>query len=338
MHQVVSNQLDIDRRLSVAPMMERTDRHFRYFLRLISHRTLLYTEMVHARAVLNGDRERMLGYSAEEHPVALQLGGSEPRDLARAAAAGESMGYDEINLNVGCPSDRVQAGRFGACLMKEPDTVARCVEAMRREVHVPVTVKCRIGVDELDHFDHLAGFIATVADAGCEVFVIHARKAWLKGLSPKENRNKPPLDYDRVLAIRETFPQYRFVLNGGIRDLDQASHWLEQVDGVMLGRAVCDDPWLLAEADERIYQDRSAATRDRIATALAYADYAERRHAAGVPARLLLRNIHGLFQGRPGARRWRRALTEGLAAKDGRGPKALIESALQVMEEGARAA
>lgn len=311
-------------------MMERTDRHFRYFLRLISHRTLLYTEMVHARAVLNGDRGRVLAFSAEEHPVALQLGGSHPADLAAAAELGESYGYDEINLNCGCPSDRVQAGRFGACLMKEPETVAECIRAMQEQVTVPVTIKCRIGVDELDSREFLADFIGTLYEAGCRVFAVHARKAWLQGLSPRENRNRPPLDYERVRTVAAEFPDARFLLNGGIRDLDSAREWLAHFDGVMIGRAACDNPWILAEADRQIFgEDR--APGDRFAVARAYADYAEAQYRAGVPTRLLLRNLHGLFQGVPGARHWRRTLSEGMPDRDRRGPAALIESALEAV-------
>lgn len=320
----------LDRRLAVAPMMDWTDRHFRYLLRLISRRTLLYTEMIHARAVLQGDRDRLLGFSAEEHPVALQLGGSDPADLAAAAAIGAQAGYDEINLNCGCPSDRVQAGRFGACLMQEPQTVAHCVEAMAERASVPVTVKCRIGVDDQDSEAFLEEFIGTLYEAGCRGFAVHARKAWLKGLSPRENRNRPPLDYDRVKAVAGRFPDAAFLLNGGIRDLDTAAEWLDHFDGVMIGRAACENPWMLADADRCVFgEDRRP--EDRAAVARAYAEYAQARFREGVPTRLLVRNLHGLFQGLPGARRWRRTLSEGMPDREGRGPAALIESALESM-------
>jgi len=233
-------------RFSVAPMMERTDRHCRYFLRLLSSRALLYTEMVTADAVLHGDRERLLGFDASEHPVALQLGGSDPSKLAEASRIGEEFGYDEINLNIGCPSDRVQSGRFGACLMAEPELVAGCVAAMRAAVSVPVTVKCRIGIDDQDAEESLDKFIDVVADTGCKTFIVHARKAWLQGLSPKENREVPPLDYGRIYRLKARRPDLTIVVNGGIETLPDAKAHLEHVDGVMVGRASYADPYLLA--------------------------------------------------------------------------------------------
>jgi len=336
----------LDRRLSVAPMMEWTDRHFRYFLRLISRRVFLYTEMVHARAVIAGDRQRLLGYSAVEHPLALQLGGSEPEVLAEAAAIAEGFGYDEVNLNVGCPSDRVQAGRFGACLMREPELVARCVAAMQDKVRIPVTVKCRIGVDDQDSDQALADFLGTVSSTGCPHVAVHARKAWLKGLSPKENRDVPPLEYDRVRAMRARFPELNMAINGGITCLDEAEAFLRDFDGVMMGRAVCTQPWLLAEADRRIFKDNDPKdnnpkdnnpgpeTLDRRSVAAAYAEYCEAQQAEGVPRSVLVRNIHGLFQGMPGARRWRRGLSEGMT--QAATAAEIIHSALSQVEDSSR--
>jgi tRNA-dihydrouridine synthase A len=245
--------MTLERRFSVAPMQEWTDRHDRYFLRLISRRALLYTEMIVADAVLRGPRERLLAFTAAERPLALQLGGADPAKLAAAAAAGEAFGYDEINLNVGCPSDRVAAGRFGACLMAEPETVAACVAAMRMVVAVPVTVKCRVGIDDRDGYDDLRGFIDRVADAGCTSFVVHARKAVLGGLSPKQNREVPPLRYELVYRLKQERSDLEIVLNGGIRDWDQIARHLAHVDGVMVGREAYQNPWFLAEADRRIW-------------------------------------------------------------------------------------
>ncbi|MCP1727015.1 tRNA-dihydrouridine synthase A [Natronospira proteinivora] len=301
----------LDHRLSVAPMMDWTDRHFRYFLRLISRRVLLYTEMVHARAVIQGRRDRLLAFSAIEHPLALQLGGSEPEVLAEAARIAEGQGYDEVNLNVGCPSDRVQAGRFGACLMREPALVADCVAAMKQAVSIPVTVKCRIGVDDQDSDAALSEFLDTVSATSCRHFAVHARKAWLKGLSPKQNRDIPPLDFDRVRLMRHRFPQLEIVINGGIQSLDEAETLLDDFHGVMIGRAACSNPWMLAEADQRLFGDK-AASLSRAEVAREYAAYCARMEVEGVPKSLLLRNIHGLFQGVPGARHWRRGLAENM--------------------------
>jgi len=242
----------------VAPMMDWTDRHCRFFQRLLSSRALLYTEMVTAEAILHGDRQRLLGFSAEEHPVALQLGGSDPRKLAEAARIGEGFGYDEINLNVGCPSDRVQEGRFGACLMAEPALVAECVAAMRQAVRVPVTVKCRIGIDDQDSEVALDAFVRAVAAAGCRTFIVHARKAWLQGLSPKENREIPPLDYDRVFRLKAARPDLEIVLNGGIGSLAEAHTHVRQVDGVALGRAAYQNPYLLAGVDGSLFGEAHA--------------------------------------------------------------------------------
>ncbi|HEX6996870.1 MAG TPA: tRNA dihydrouridine(20/20a) synthase DusA [Gammaproteobacteria bacterium] len=301
--------------LSVAPMMERTDRHCRYFLRLLAPHARLYTEMVTAQAVLRGDRRRLLAFHPAEHPVALQLGGSEPAELAAAARIGEAEGYDEINLNVGCPSDRVQAGCFGAALMLEPQRTADCVAAMRAAVGVPVTVKTRLGVDDRDSYEYLAAFVARLAAAGCRTVIVHARKAWLKGLSPKENREIPPLDYARVHRLKRDFPELEVIVNGGFTDAASAAAQLERVDGVMLGRAAYDDPWLMRELDERLFgarPDSAASDRPRPATraqaAEAYLAYVAAELAAGTPLKAMTRHVMGLYAGRPGARRWRRSL------------------------------
>ncbi len=296
-------------RLCVAPMMACTDRHDRYLLRLLSRRARLYTEMITTGAILFGDRRRLLGFDASEHPVALQLGGSQPADLARCAVIGEQWGYDEINMNVGCPSDRVQSGRFGACLMAEPQLVADCVAAMKEAVSIPVTVKTRIGVDDSDSFEELCRFITAVTDAGCEVVIIHARKAWLQGLSPKQNRSLPPLRYEVVYRVKQEFPGCRIVINGGITNLDQAEAHLGTVDGVMIGREAYANPYLLAEVDRRIYGVPGEPLTRRQALR-AYACYAERESARGVRLTALTRHVIGLFRGRPGARAWRRHLSE----------------------------
>ncbi|MGA7801184.1 MAG: tRNA dihydrouridine(20/20a) synthase DusA, partial [Gammaproteobacteria bacterium] len=288
-------------------MMDWTDRHCRYFLRLISRHTWLYTEMVTSGAVLHGDRERLLGFDPCEHPVALQLGGSEPAELAEAARISAAFGYDEINLNVGCPSDRVQSGRFGACLMVEPERVARSVAAMAAAVTVPVTVKTRIGVDEHDSYESLYGFVDAVAAAGCRTLIVHARKAWLQGLSPKENREVPPLRYDVVYRLKADFPDLEIVVNGGVHGLDEAQHHLRHVDGVMIGRQAYHNPYLLAAADGRIFGDTAQAP-SREAVAAALLPYVEEQLALGVPLQRVTRHILGLFQGVPGARAWRRHL------------------------------
>jgi tRNA-dihydrouridine synthase A len=314
--------MPIDRRLAVAPMLDWTDRHFRWFVRRITRRTLLYTEMVTTGALLHGgDRERFLGFDDDEHPVALQLGGSDPRELAVCARLGAERGYDEINLNVGCPSDRVQSGRFGACLMAEPALVADCVRAMRDAVDVPVTVKHRIGIDERDSYEALCDFVGTVAAAGCDAFVVHARKAWLSGLSPKENRSVPPLRYDVVHRLKCDFPGLAIVINGGIELLDAALAQLAHVDGVMLGRAAYHDPWVLARADERIFGNapRQLSRRE---VAEAMLPYIAARAAAGVPVNRVTRHLLGLFHGVPGARVWRRALS-GTGSGSGSGDQTL---------------
>lgn len=297
----------VDARLSVAPMMERTDRHCRYFLRLITRRTLLYTEMLTSTAVLHGDRARLLAFDDAEHPVALQLGGSEPGEMAAAARMAEERGFDEVNMNVGCPSRRVRAGRFGACLMAEPERVAECVAAMQSEVSIPVTVKTRIGIDHQDAYEDLAAFVHRVAEHGCRTFIIHARKAWLNGLSPKQNRDVPPLHYDRVQRLKQEFPSLRIVVNGGITGLAQAQRHLSLVDGVMIGREAYHNPYMLAQADRVIFGDtRTVATRREIVEA--FVAYAAQERGRGTPLARIVRHLTGLYQGVPGARRWRRAL------------------------------
>ena len=310
-------------------MMDWTDRHCRFFHRLLTRHALLYTEMVTAEAVLRGDRERLLGFSPDEHPVALQLGGSDAGKLAEAAAIGEAFGYDEINLNVGCPSDRVQEGRFGACLMLEPELVAECVAAMRRRVRVPVTVKCRIGVDEQDSEVALQRFVTLVSGAGCAMFIVHARKAWLKGLSPKENREIPPLDYARVFRLKADHPDLEIVLNGGIESLDDAVSYLDKVDGVALGRAAYQNPHLLAEVDCALFGG-TAASPSRRQVLEQLVPYAERHLRGGGRLNNIVRHVLGLYHGRPRARALRRHLSEQ-GPREGAGIGVLLE-AIEIAE------
>ena len=301
--------------VSVAPMMDWTDRHCRYFLRLISPSVLLYTEMVTAAALIHGDAARLLRHDPAEHPVALQLGGSDPAMMARAARMGAEAGYDEININVGCPSDRVQSGAFGACLMAEPLVVAECVDRMRASVDVPVTVKTRIGIDGMDSVEFLYAFVEAVLDAGCERLIVHARKAYLQGLSPKENRNVPPLNYARVYQLKRDFPATTVIINGGITSLAECETHLEQVDGVMIGRQAYQNPWLLTELES--LQERPATrptTRSDVVEAML--PYVERELSAGLPLNHITRHILGLFAGRPGARSWRRYLSENAHRPD----------------------
>ncbi|MEQ9813766.1 MAG: tRNA dihydrouridine(20/20a) synthase DusA, partial [Azospirillaceae bacterium] len=298
-------------RLSIAPMMDWTDRHCRYFHRLLSRRAVLYTEMVTSAAVVHGDAKRLIGFDPAEQPVVLQLGGSESAEMAEAARIAEGFGYAEVNINVGCPSDRVQSGRFGACLMAEPRTVAACVAAMRRAISIPVTVKCRIGIDDQDTERALDDLVEAVAGEGCAHVIVHARKAWLKGLSPRENRSVPPLDYDRVYRLKARRPDLFVTINGGIPDLDAAEAHLTRVDGVMLGRAAYETPWLLAEADSRIHGTGADPAGDRFAVVETMAEYADRQRAErGTPLNAVSRHMLGLFHGLPGARAWRRHLAE----------------------------
>ena len=302
-------------------MMDWTDRHCRYLLRLISRRVLLYTEMVPTGAVLHGDRVRFLGFDPAEHPLALQLGGAEPENLAACARLAEAQGYDEVNLNVGCPSDRVQQARFGACLMAEPALVAHCIAAMQNAVGIPVTVKSRIGIDDQDDYVDLLRFVDSVASVGCSSFTVHARKAWLEGLSPKQNREIPPLNYERVYRLKAERPDLEIVINGGIRSLDEAEAHLARVDGVMIGRAAYQDPYLLAEADRRLFGEPGPAV-SREAVVEAIIAYAQRETARGVPVKCITRHLLGLFNGVPGARAWRRSLSE-TAHRPGAGPEVI---------------
>ena len=321
-------------RLSVAPMMDWTDRHCRYMHRLMSRHTLLYTEMVTAPAIVHGDRDRLLGFAPQEHPVALQLGGSDPAQLAETAKVAEDYGYDEINLNCGCPSDRVQSGSFGAILMESPQLVAECVAAMRNVVEVPVTVKCRIGVDEQDPAAVLPDFLAQVSAAGVDRFSVHARKAWLQGLSPKENRDIPPLDYDLVIEMKGLFPHLHLSINGGIETLDAAEAFLSDgLDGIMIGRAAYHTPSdILLDADARIYDDPlNRSAEDVVHLMLPYiADHIQNGGKLGQVTRHML----GLFQGRPGARGWRRHLSQNAHA-DGAGPQVVLDALDHVTRQAA---
>lgn len=309
-----SSRRPLDRRVSVAPMMERTDRHFRYFLRLIAPRTLLYTEMITAHAVARGDRERLLAFDPAEHPLAIQLGGGDPDALAEAAAVAEARGYDEVNLNVGCPSNRVREGRFGAALMAEPGLVRRCVVAMKAATRLPVTVKCRIGIDGRDRYDDLRRFVDAVAEGGCESFIVHARKAVLGGLSPKENREVPPLRYDMVYRLKEELPHLEIVLNGGVRTLAAVDEALARADGAMIGREAYQDPYFLAAVEQRVFGAPPPPDRRQVLDG--FIAYARGECERGVPLHAMTRHILGLFQGVPGARAWRRRLSEHAHGND----------------------
>jgi len=299
---------DAQRRVAVAPMMDWTDRHCRYLLRLISPSVLLYTEMVTAAAILHGDRERLLAFDPAEHPLALQLGGSDPREMEAAARIAEDLGFDEVNMNVGCPSDRVQSGRFGACLMAEPGLVADCVAAMSGAVTIPVTVKSRIGIDDHEDYGFLRDFVAAVAAAGCRVFIIHARKAVLAGLSPKQNREVPPLRYEFVHRIKQDFPQLAVILNGGIRSLDHARAELAVVDGVMIGREAYHNPWILTGFEQQILDGQPPASRASVVGE--WMPHVQTQLDAGQKLSSMTRHALGLYAGQPGARAWRRVLSE----------------------------
>ena len=309
-------QGSIDRRLSVAPMMDCTDRHFRYLIRLVTRRTLLYTEMVTSAALVHGRRDHLLDFAEEEHPIALQLGGSDSGELARCARFAADRGFDEINLNVGCPSDRVRRGRFGACLMAEPDVVARCVEAMIAAGGLPVTVKTRIGIDDRDRYEDLVEFVEAIAGAGCRTIIVHARKAWLSGLSPKENREIPPLRYDVVYRLKADFPALEIIVNGGITSLDEAIAHNERVDGSMMGREAYRNPFVLADADRRIFGSGAPTTPDRIEIAGRMEAYARREVEHGARLHHVTRHMLGLFHATSGARRWRRHLSTEAAHRN----------------------
>lgn len=296
--------------ISVAPMMDWTDRHCRYFMRLLSPGVQLYTEMVTTAALCHGDAATLLQFDPSEHPLALQLGGSDPATMARAAKMGADAGYDEININIGCPSDRVQSGAFGACLMAKPKLVGDCVAAARDAVDIPVTVKTRIGIDDHDSFEFLQDFVATVAAAGCELFVVHARKAILSGLSPKDNRRIPPLNYDRVYEIKRAFPDLTIVLNGGITTIEQCRQQLEMVDGVMIGRKAYQQPWFLFELEQAMRAKDTVRQVEREQIIEQMYPYIEKQLRADVPLKRITRHLFGLFAGQAGARAWRRYLSE----------------------------
>ncbi|MGY4027272.1 tRNA dihydrouridine(20/20a) synthase DusA [Aeromonas rivuli] len=314
---------------SIAPMLDWTDRHCRYFHRLMSSQTLLYTEMVTTGAIIHGKGD-YLGYSEQEHPLSLQLGGSNPIDLAHCAKLAQQRGYDEINLNVGCPSDRVQNGRFGACLMGEPALVADCVKAMRDVVDIPVTVKTRIGIDDQDSYEFLQAFIEQVRDAGCDTFIVHARKAWLSGLSPRENREIPPLDYERVYRVKRDYPALTIALNGGVNALEQTLDHLQQVDGVMMGREAYQNPYILADVDRQLFgQTGSVPSRHEVVHMML--PYIEQELAKGNYLSHVTRHMLGLFQNMPGARAWRRHLSEN-ACKPGAGIQVVLDAMAKVPE------
>ncbi|MFZ0147742.1 MAG: tRNA dihydrouridine(20/20a) synthase DusA [Xanthobacteraceae bacterium] len=324
-------QQSLSHRFCVAPMMEWTDRHCRFFHRLLTRRALLYTEMLTTGAVLHGDRARLLRYDPAERPLALQVGGADPRALAQSAKIAAEWGFDEINLNVGCPSDRVQEGRFGACLMAEPGLVGDCVAAMRAAAAIPVTVKCRIGIDEQDPEAALAVFADAIERAGADALIVHARKAWLKGLSPKENREVPPLDYDRVYRLKAAHPRLTIVLNGGIAGVAEVRAHLDRVDGVMMGRAAYQQPWRLLTVDPSVFGDAPPLTSPHAAAA-ALIPYIERELADGVRLHAITRHLHGLFQGVPGARAFRRQLA-GAAASPQAGAALLREALTFIVDD-----
>ncbi len=322
-------------RLSIAPMMDWTDRHCRYFHRLLTERTRLYTEMVTTGALLHGDVPRHLNFNPEEHPVALQLGGSEPADLAHAAKLAQDWGYDEVNLNCGCPSERVQRGAFGACLMAEPQLVADGVKAMCDTVAIPVTVKHRIGIDQQESYDFVRDFVGTVAAAGCQVFTVHARNAWLKGLSPKENREVPPLRYELVHRLKRDFPELTVCLNGGVTHEAQIATELEHLDGVMVGREAYHNPWLLTGWDTRFF-GQAPRQRERVQVEAAMVDYMERCVAAGEPWSHVSRHMLGLWNGLPGARRWRQVWSDH--RRKSAPPREVARAAAHARQQGALAA
>jgi tRNA-dihydrouridine synthase A len=327
----------LDRRFSVAPLMDWTDRHCRAFHRALTRRALLYTEMITADAVIHGGRQRLLGFDKLEHPVALQLGGSEPAKMAEAARIGASFGYDEINLNIGCPSDRVQAGRFGACLMREPDLVAQLWAAAQEAApHVPVTIKSRIGVDEQEPRDALFALVDAGARAGCRTFIVHARKAWLEGLSPKENREIPPLDYDLVRTLKRERPELEIILNGGLADLDHALREGAGLDGVMLGRAAYQNPTTLLDVDRRVF-GASPPSASRMDAVEAHLPYIVRKLEEGVPLHAMTRHMLGLFNAQPGGRAWRRTLSER-GVRSGAGVEVVRDALAEVARAPARAA
>jgi len=321
----------MNRRVTVAPRLDWTDRHCRYFHRLLTKHTVLYTEMVTVGAILQGDTARHLVFDPFEQPVALQIGGSDPQAMAECARMAEDYGYAEVNINVGCPSERVQRGAFGACLMAEPQLIAECVAAMRDAVAIPVTVKNRIGIDDQDDYAGLHNFISTVSAAGCETFIVHARKAWLKGLSPKENRDVPPLRYDLVYQVKREFPELEIIINGGITTLEASQQHLEHVDGVMMGREAYHNPWILAQVDPLLY-DETTPFASRKEALSAFIDYVAAQREQDIWLNHMSRHILGLFQGLPGAKKWRRHISEN-AHKPGAGVEVLQQAADFVRDE-----
>ncbi|WP_050774310.1 tRNA dihydrouridine(20/20a) synthase DusA [Shewanella benthica] len=318
----------INRTFSIAPMLDWTDRHYRYLARIMSTELLLYTEMVTTGAIIHGKGD-YLAYNSEENPLALQLGGSNPQDLATCAKLAAERGYDEINLNVGCPSDRVQSGRFGACLMADPKLVAECVTAMKQVVDIPVTVKTRIGIDDQDSYEFLTEFVDTVSDVGCDTFIVHARKAWLQGLSPKQNREIPPLDYQRVYRLKQDYPKLHISINGGVKTLDECRQHLLHIDGVMVGREAYQNPYILAEVDQRLCgSNKSVLSRDAVLEK--FIPYIEKHLVEGGRLNHITRHMTGMFQGEPGSRAWRRYISEN-AHKQGAGIE-VIEQARKKMD------
>lgn len=298
--------------VAIAPMMAYTDRHYRYLMRLLTKKTHLYTEMIHAKALIHGDTDRLLHFSKEEHPISLQVGGSDPFELSHCVKLAAEYHYDEVNLNVGCPSERVQSGEFGACLFKKPNLVANVVAAMNKVGSIPVTVKTRIGVDDHDHYQYLKNFVKTVAAENCQTFIIHARKAWLKGLNPKQNREIPPLDYQTVYQLKQDFPDLKIIINGGIKTVEEIQHHLKHVDGVMLGRESYANPFLFSVIDHAIFNSGTSLEMTRSQIVEDYLLYMMQEHQNGVSLRLLIKPLLSLFRDQPGARSWRRFLTENI--------------------------
>jgi tRNA-dihydrouridine synthase A len=323
------NKEKINHRFSVAPMLDWTDRHCRYFLRLLSQHTVLYTEMVTTGAIIYGKGD-YLGFNEAEHPLVLQLGGSQPEDMARCAQIAQEKGYDEININVGCPSDRVKNGSFGACLMAEPHAVAACVQAMKKAVDIPITVKCRIGIDNMDDDQGLTNFVHPLVDSGVKHLIVHARKAWLQGLSPKENRDIPPLNYERVYRLKQQFPDLYISINGGVTDFDQTRQHLKQVDGVMMGREVYNNPYILAQADQALFNMQDAKVKSREQVVIEMTDYISQQHEQGARVWHIARHVLGLFQGRVGGKIWRRYLSQNGTGKNNN-PRLLLDAYEQVL-------
>lgn len=329
---MANTDINSARKFSVAPMLDWTDRHCRYFYRLMSQNVLLYTEMVTTGAIIHGKGD-YLGFNSEEHPVALQLGGSEAKNMAHCAEKAQQLGYDEVNINVGCPSDRVKNGSFGACLMAEPEVVAASVKAMQAAVDIPVTVKSRIGVDDMDEYEDLTRFIHIVADAGCQHFIVHARKAWLQGLSPKENREIPPLKYERVYQLKQEFPDLHISINGGIKTLEDVHNHLQYTDGVMMGREVYSNPWILTQVESELFAQACHLTREDVVHQMI--PYVERHIASGGRAWHVIRHMLGIFQGQPASRVWRRHLSEN-AIKPGTQASVLTDALDAMMSTRAK--